>query len=598
MKRLKSFIFFFLLLACCTSLNAQQKLNFSIASFQADKFDTSANIGNFVEIDGSGNKYAIIKVTSNNPEDNLTEFNFSFGNMASHVKDHDGELWIYVQRNAKTITISRNGYVTISKHDLGMTLEPGQVYKMQLTFDKIQQRIVYDVKLQKVKFVISPAVQGVMVMAKRQDTGRETVVGMTDAKGVVFKTMDFGKYTYRVMSSDNMYHPSEGFLTLNSSDLTHEEKVILRPNFAEISLKAVNGAEIFINNESKGVGTWNGQLTPGTYVVNCKLPNYRDSQTRLTVKEGEAQTVVLDAPEPITGTLVINTVPYEADINIDGKAYGTSPKIIKDILIGEHEVKLSAEGYMEYTTSCIVKEGEVCTKDITMTAKSVSTTITEEAKNDNSSVNYDRFGNITYTEDSFASAEEFRLPLYGDDYDVSMKNLIEYPMGNTNLKNIFSYTSSALYQDLGGMKNSELEIKKEKVVGKTVEFISNWNSTPTYRGVPICSLTFHGDKAKVIEKSFYYIMGDKYNNSGEHILISLAESKRFFLQCLRDLKECTGYTNPVEITQQVFRSIPQDSYSACFQQRGINYRIRLEKLTLLDTPRFSLSLEVEKLFRK
>ena len=105
-----------LLLLLATPTHAQQKLKFSVASFEADPFDLTAKEGN--KRDGNGELYAIIKVRSNNPDDDLKAFMFNFGYLNHKVESHDDELWVYVQRDAKTVTISRAGYTTINRYDL------------------------------------------------------------------------------------------------------------------------------------------------------------------------------------------------------------------------------------------------------------------------------------------------------------------------------------------------------------------------------------------------------------------------------------------------------------------------------------------------
>ena len=350
------------LLMCCQSITgqtAQQKLRFSVASIKQDQFDTAAKYGEYAKVDGSGNNYAIIKVTSNNPDDDLGGFNFNFGNLKSIVEQHDNALWVYVQKNAKTVTISRPGYVTLSKMDLGLTVDAGCVYNLQLTFDRIQQNIVYDVNMQMVMFKTEPAIKGATVMVKSQKKGAtEELLGITDANGTVSKALAFGKYTYRVMSEGNMYHIKEDMMTLSNSDETHTEVVKLQPNFAEITLKALDGAEIYINNEKKGTTSWTGTLISGDYIVTTKKTYHRDAQQRISVKEGQNETIDVNNPVPITGSLSISTSPTGATITIDGKDYGQAPRIVKDVLIGPHEISLSLANHKTETRNITISEGK------------------------------------------------------------------------------------------------------------------------------------------------------------------------------------------------------------------------------------------------
>lgn len=423
------------MLFCIASINAQQKLQFSIASFQADKFDTSANIGNHVEVDGSGNKYAIIKVSSNNHDDNLTEYIFNFGNMASHVKEHDGELWVYVQRNAKNVTISRSGYRSISKYNLGLTIEAGQVYRMVLTSDRVQQQIVYDVRMQMVMFKVTPAVAGLTVMIKSQGTDSQAeIFGTTDKNGAVAKRIDFGKYTYSVLSPDKMYQISEGFLTTNNSDETLVEKVSLKPNYADMTLIADDGVEIFINNESKGKDRWVGRMVYDEYIITCKRPNHHDSQQRITVKEGNPETVNLLLPTPIIGSLSVNTSPLGATIKIDGKDYGQSPRIIKDLLIGAHNIELSLTDHKTESKNVIINENDMTSMDVTLEELSTAAPVVESAERKP----------IDVPQQDVKSNTEYNLPEGA--IELNLSDMINYPMGDTTLPHITTYTYNSIYK--------------------------------------------------------------------------------------------------------------------------------------------------------
>lgn len=488
MIRKRHYILSILMLFCCTIIDAQQKLQFSIFSFQADKFDTTANIGNHVEVDGSGNKYAIIKVSSNNPEDNITEYNFNFGNMASHVKEHDGELWVYVQRNAKNVTISRSGYTTIGKYNLGMTIEAGQVYKMVLTSDRIQQQIVYDVRMQMVMFQITPAVAGLTVMIKDQNTdGQTEIFGMTDKNGAVAKSINYGKYTYSVLSPDKMYHVSEGLLTISNSDETFVEKVSLRPNYADMTLVAEDDVEIFVNNESKGKGRWTGRMVSGDYIITCKQPNYRDSQQRLTVKEGKPETVDLLRPTPITGSLTVNTSPLGATIKIDGKDYGQSPRIIKDVLIGTHNVELSLADHKTESKNVIIKENDMASMEVTLEELSTVAPVVETSESRPADV----------PQQVMQSNTMYNIPEGA--VEMNLSDMLSYPLGDSKLPHITTYKYSSILdyfrKSFDGFSRSSGSVKG---CGVSDQFILSKNFY--YKGKAVCLFNIQEWKSKQYAK--------------------------------------------------------------------------------------------------
>ena len=163
------FLFYltFFLLVGNVQLYAQQKLKFAVESFEQDPFDTSARDKQYEKVDGSGSRYAIIKVSSTNPDDELKEYRFNFGNLRSSVVEHDNELWIYVQRNAKMVTISRPGYVTLNRYDLQTTIEAGKNYI--LTLSSAGKRVL----MQMVQFNVTPADSKAVVTIKKSTQGAQ-----------------------------------------------------------------------------------------------------------------------------------------------------------------------------------------------------------------------------------------------------------------------------------------------------------------------------------------------------------------------------------------------------------------------------------------
>ena len=349
---------FFLLLGL-TSVQAQQKLKFSVASFELDQFDMTAKNEQYKKIDGNGDLFSIIKVTSNNPEDDLKAYHFSFGNMNHEVVQKDGELWVYVQRNAKMVTISRQGYTTINKYDLQTTIEAGRTYTMQLS----SQGAV--IKMQMVLFKVKPADSKAMITIKGTATGdAETPIGITDNEGLLAKGLTQGTYTYKALAEG--YYPSEGSFTLNDQSQRHEETIALRPMYSLITLNVPSDADIYVNGELKGRRTWTGKLNAGNYQVECRQANHRPSMQSITVEENQPKTFALSAPIPITGSLSVLSQPLNATIYIDGKEQGTSPAILNNLLIGTHSISLKKNGYNDLTQTVTVKENEMTEVSLTM----------------------------------------------------------------------------------------------------------------------------------------------------------------------------------------------------------------------------------------
>ena len=181
----------------------------------------------------------------------------------------------------------------------------------------------------------------------------EEIFGTTDATGAVAKSLEYGTYSYKVLA-DN-YHMSEGRFTLNDKSNTHIEDIELKPNYSDITLNVDADADIYVNGEKKGTRQWSGALKAGNYQIECHQVNHRPSHQYLTVTENDNRTINLAAPEPILGTVAVVSNPLGADIIIDGKNYGTTPRNL-ELLIGNHNLILSKENYKTEKQIIEVKE--------------------------------------------------------------------------------------------------------------------------------------------------------------------------------------------------------------------------------------------------
>ena len=356
MKRIFNILLFSL--CFCATAVAQKLPEFTVVSFEEKPLDTAARDERYKIVDGNGDIFSIIKLVSNNAGDDLRAYSFDFGLCESRVKQVDGEVWVYVQRNAMRATIRRDGYKTV-KYELNTTVQPGQVFEMVLAAEALP---VYREILQ---FNIKPQGVKATVMYKSTAPGAQfQLFGMTDDEGSVAKNIELGTYIYEIHTEN--YHKSEGRVELNESKGIHVENVTLRPNFSTVTLEAGEGVDIYIDDEKMGTGSWSGVLNAGTYTVECRKEKHKSVRESITIKDGGEQTVRLKSPTPIVGTLVLISKPLGASIVIDGKECGVTPGTIDGLMIGEHTVTLSKANYNSTKFTVDIAENEVVEKEVAL----------------------------------------------------------------------------------------------------------------------------------------------------------------------------------------------------------------------------------------
>ena len=351
-----------------TAALAQAPLRLSVASFELDPLDTSCQT--HPQHDSNGDLMAIVKVTSTTTGDDLSAYHFDFANMRHDTEGlHDGELWLYVQRNARFVTISRQGYATVRRYELVPAVEAGKVYRMQLSSESPK------VYTQMVLFQITPPTARAMVSVRPDTPGAQwQPIGLAE-EGAVAKNLALGRYLYQVLA-ENYYQADGTFSLTDASGNTHTERVTLRPRFAEVTLMVDADADIYVNNELKGRRSWQGPLASGDYQVECRQEHHRPSSQRITVVEGKPLTVTLTPPTPITGTLSVISRPLGATITVDGRSYGQTPRNITGMLIGRHTVALAKTGYETAQQTIDVREGETAAIELTLKVAAVATTPT------------------------------------------------------------------------------------------------------------------------------------------------------------------------------------------------------------------------------
>ena len=369
--------------------SAQSKSKFKVVSFEESPFDLSAREKPTSRDDGTGYLYAIVKVTSTNPDDDLSAYNFDFGYLQHVVESKDGELWLYVQQGAKAVTITREGYNPVRRYSLSTTIQPGKVYVMQLSSQR------QSAKLQMVRFNISPANAKAMVMCQKELSDEdEMVFGYADESGSVARNLEIGTYTYKIIS--DTYHTSEGRFVLDAKKNMHIEHVTLRPNFANVTFKVSDGVDVYINEEKKSTGEWSGVLKAGTHRVGGKKKKHSTVYIDVEVKAGMDTVINLPDPKPVVGTLAIVSSPLDAKILIDGQDYGHTPRNIDGLLIGNHTLEIIKEGYLNEIREIEIIEDEITDCNVSLakgsSTKTQTAVVARNALNDNVPVIYDSNG--------------------------------------------------------------------------------------------------------------------------------------------------------------------------------------------------------------
>ena len=326
-------------------VSAQIRNDFNVSYFNLDPHDTTPILEGTMVRDQNGEVCALLRIQTTQ-----TGFSFDVGVLGvTKTEQKVGEIWVYVPKGVKRLTL-RHQQLGTCEYQFPAGVESGKAYKMKLVHGEVQTIVKKAVTSQYVLFNISP--KNAMVELDNQTL--ETV------DGTASKRMPFGSYSYRVQAP--RHAPEVGNITVNDPKNKHVINVTLAPQYGNFTFNVADNAEIWIDEQRRGVGTCTVELGYGTYLVECRKAGHRSTTQEVVVNKDNAQVpFTLKTPTPIYGSLDINIAPANAEVWIDGKQVGTSPMFLEECLIGNHEVKLKKQGYKDLTLTATVQEGQTAT---------------------------------------------------------------------------------------------------------------------------------------------------------------------------------------------------------------------------------------------
>ncbi|MCK9453083.1 MAG: PEGA domain-containing protein [Bacteroidales bacterium] len=411
--------FFILSLTSLLLFSALQAQNISVADFKALPNDMDARI-NAPKDDQNGKKCAIIKVITSE-----TGFNFDIGMLGVvDVVRKTGEYWVYVPHGAQRMTISHDQLGVLRDYIFRVSIEEAAVYSMQLTTGRVETRVLDpEIATQWMVFSSEPSGADVFVddnfkgqtplsieeqlgkhnyrivmtlyhpyagqaELKTKD-GREEINAMLkpmfgsvnvtsvpeSGAEIFLDDQNTGKRTpallekvpsgeHQISLRREWYSPKNIRFTMEDGQ-TIDKEISMDAAFAEVTLTADKGSIVFVNNESKNAETWNGRLMTGWFTFEAKKDKHRTASKRVELKAGEKINLELK-PEPITGDLKISSVPFDADVMLNGEKKGNTPITLRDLLIGTYLLELSKPLHGTYKQEVEIKENETTTINQTL----------------------------------------------------------------------------------------------------------------------------------------------------------------------------------------------------------------------------------------
>ncbi|MDX9694300.1 MAG: FISUMP domain-containing protein [Bacteroidales bacterium] len=399
-----------LVILLTTILKIAGSQNISVKSFRMLETDRDARV-NYPKTDQNGEKCAVIKVVTT--EQGFVWEGDALGITATEFKT--SEYWLYIPRGAKRLTIKHAKLGMLRDYVYPLPIKEATVYEMVLTTAKVTT-IVEQIEIPTQWLVINTVPEGADVFINEQNVGTTPYTKKMEVGSYNYRIeknlyyTDAGKFELNETARKEMnvtLKPNHGFVKINTTpeqgasveidgisvnnvtpftsqmlvlgkhkatvkmamfSSKTEEFIItegqttnltiaMEPNFATVNITTNPEAEIFIDDERKGTGTYTGRVLPGLHTFEAKKDKYYSDKKQQEFTVGETVNLSLH-PRAKTGKTDIISTPIDATIKLNGVSYGTTPTSLKDILIGEYTLTLEKQGYGTVTKNITITENQ------------------------------------------------------------------------------------------------------------------------------------------------------------------------------------------------------------------------------------------------
>ena len=334
----KILLSFFLLFAAISSALAQK---LTVESFKLAGSDLSAQTQPRKDL--NDRNCALIKVGAG-----LQGVQFE-GGIMGNVENKTGEYWVYMPQGNRQLKVKHTNYapvmVTFADHGV----------------EKLESNRTYELIITASGNVTGPVDAGgnfyaLTVLPKDAKVSIDGVLQSSSSDGEYSAMLPYGSHTYKVEAGG--YISKSGSFTISSSDMT-PINVSLVSAMATVSVTCPTPAvSLYVDKKSVGTIPWTGSLKEGMHLIEAKKEGYRSQQRTINLAQQQRLDVAFAELAAIQGNLSVNYKPFGADVYIDGKKVGQSPRVFNGILVGSHKVEIKKDGYGTDSKTVSILEGQ------------------------------------------------------------------------------------------------------------------------------------------------------------------------------------------------------------------------------------------------
>ena len=274
------------------------------------------------------------------------------GGIMGNVENKTGEYWVYMPQGNRQLKVKHANYapVMVTFADYGV--------------EKLESNRTYELIITASGNVIGPVDAGgnfyaLTVSPKDAKVSIDGVLQSSSTDGEYSAMLPYGGHTYKVEAGG--YISKSGTFTISSSDMT-PINVSLVSAMATVSVTCPTPAvSLYVDKKSVGMAPWTGSLKEGMHLIEVKKEGYRSQQRTINLSQQQKLDVAFNELAAIQGNLSVNYKPFGADVYVDGKKIGQSPRVFNGIMVGNHKVEIKKDGYGTESKTVNILEGQTAT---------------------------------------------------------------------------------------------------------------------------------------------------------------------------------------------------------------------------------------------
>ena len=285
------------------------------------------------------------------------------GNVVKPIVKRSNELWIYMPQNSRQIKIVARNYIPMM-----ITFEDYGIEKL-----KSSKTYVLTIVKPHDSYETVDAGGNFYAISAQPRNAVVTIDGIqqnVSSDGEYSAMLPYGIHTYKVEAGG--YISKSGSFSVSSGDMT-PISVSLVSALAAISVTCPTPAvSLYVDKKSVGNAPWSGSLREGMHLVEAKKNGYRSQQKTIRLSQQQKLDVAFGELVAILGNLSVNYKPFGADVYVDGKKLGQSPRVFNGLLVGNHQVEVRKDGYATNKKSVMISEGQTASISGTLSSNTAS----------------------------------------------------------------------------------------------------------------------------------------------------------------------------------------------------------------------------------